>query len=675
MNTTLYIDLETRSRVDLKKAGQRRYARDASTEILLVAWMIGKATGAWDPRREPMPDRLRAAWADRLVSVMAFGGFDRRVLLEKGAALGLAPISDFRWRDAQAIALAGGLAVSLEKCAKILRLPEVESKIADGKRLIAKFCVPQKNGAFIEPGHALLDDGDWEAFRRYAVRDVQLLPRIVEAVAPLTMFEEQVRRVTEKMNDRGVPLDIAMTAAVDRRFGALAAMADSEVAELTGGIAANSAVRLLAWLNARLPEAARIASLSEADAIDAAHLDDVARRVLAARRVAAAKAPKKAGAALAIAEPEGKEPGVARAFDQFVYCGAAMTGRWAGRGIQPQNFPRPTVPPALVAQVVREAILDPQAPLPSDAAAAGAEVAAMTSAMRSLVWHPAGIQWADFSAVELRVLAVLCDAFAKAAGIAVRPEADMLGMLRNRVDLYVSMGVDIAAKLGVSGVIADNCRATGWRQTGKSALLGLGYAMSAWRFRTQTTIAGRAMAQHEAETIVAAYRDKFPLVPALWDWMPRALARVAEEGGRVGLPGVGHYERVRRGVVRLVRPGGSSLWYHDIRREPVKGKYGPQARLRYTGLDDMGNVTDVTPHAGTLTEHWVSSLSRDLLAHAMVEADRAGVELVMTVHDELVAVGGVGVREKLHRAMTMLPAWAEGWPMDAEASGGERWGK
>src|SRR5690606_35184869 len=29
--------------------------------------------------------------------------------------------------------------------------------------------------------------------------------------------------------------------------------------------------------------------------------------------------------------------------DTLLYCGAERTGRWAGRGVQPHNFPRPTI--------------------------------------------------------------------------------------------------------------------------------------------------------------------------------------------------------------------------------------------------------------------------------------------------------------------------------------------
>ena len=54
-----FIDFETRSRADLKKCGQTKYARDESTVVLCLAGKLpGGSTFLWTPGKR-IPNRLR----------------------------------------------------------------------------------------------------------------------------------------------------------------------------------------------------------------------------------------------------------------------------------------------------------------------------------------------------------------------------------------------------------------------------------------------------------------------------------------------------------------------------------------------------------------------------------------------------------------------------------------
>ena len=63
----------------------------------------------------------------------------------------------------------------------------------------------------------------------------------------------------------------------------------------------------------------------------------------------------------------------------------------------------------------------------------------------------------------------------------------------------------------------------------------------------------------------------------------------------------------------------------------------------------------------------------------MVEADDAGLDPVLHVHDEIVAEvprsAEAEAREYLHSIMTTVPDWAEGFPLGADGHSGTRYRK
>jgi DNA polymerase len=81
--TTLWLDLETYSEVELKTAGVYVYAAHPSTEITLFAYALDDGpVRVWDlTTGDPMPRDLRAALVDPSVTLIAHNaGFDRIIL-------------------------------------------------------------------------------------------------------------------------------------------------------------------------------------------------------------------------------------------------------------------------------------------------------------------------------------------------------------------------------------------------------------------------------------------------------------------------------------------------------------------------------------------------------------------------------------------------------------------
>jgi DNA polymerase len=92
-------------------------------------------------------------------------------------------------------------------------------------------------------------------------------------------------------------------------------------------------------------------------------------------------------------------------------------------------------------------------------------------------------------------------------------------------------------------------------------------------------------------------------------------------------------------------------------------KEWPRARL-WKGLA-CENVTQATAH--------------DLLRHSMRRLEEIGLDVVLTVHDEIVIEVDRSksdwAAEKLVEVMCKVPAWCHGLPLNAEVAVMERYGK
>lgn len=690
----LGLDFESRSFASIKD--DPHYESHPTTEAILLGWSFRGAAQVWDilQDKDNPPHRLLDALHDPNIDVLSFSSFDRRLYDHVHTLLGLPPVDAGRWIDVQLLALANGLPRKLDDVGLQLGLGHKQD---DGKKLISLFCGPSKVtkknpiAKYTTPEDA---PEQWERFKTYAIRDVDLMMDIVDRIGYLSPGETAVAAVTQIMNSRGLPFDAHLTRMVDARYKSLQASVGKNLLELTGGILGNSP-KFKGWFNTTYGQ--NLKSMTEAEDLMAkGALPEDATQALMARQVVAAKAGGKASTILASGVPDVDAPGIIRCKDAFLYCGASTTARFAGRGIQPQNFARPDHKTDVIYDYLHTTLPEAGDKAPESLHAALAEMELISSSMRALVRHPKGIAWVDFAGIEVRTLAIVADAFSSAVGGEdLGDSVSISSKLAKGVDLYIEMGVKIARALGVEGITHENCEKAGFRQIGKAAVLGLGYQQGAAKFMGTNKFDGRDMTFHEADIIVKAYRSAYPTVKALWRWLPSSLIRCLEQGRPVGLPGVFTYERMDDRTVRMVKPSGSMLWYRGIQISSERGKYGniekkvtleEITRSKVTKKSDREDLTEEEGeektelkrkdiHGGMLLEHVCSSLARDLLVAGMVRAELAGIEIVSTVHDELVAVGGEDVADRLHAIMLDLPEWAKGWPIGASKAWGASWGK
>ena len=137
--TTLHLDFEVSSAVDLKTAGLYRYAADPSTRVLLLGWAINnQAVQVWDATLgRPMPVKLQRALADPKVKLCAFNAAFERIILRDTLKIDT-PIQ--RWHCTMVHGFSLGFSGGLADMALATSISQ--QKDTRGRQLIARFCCP-----------------------------------------------------------------------------------------------------------------------------------------------------------------------------------------------------------------------------------------------------------------------------------------------------------------------------------------------------------------------------------------------------------------------------------------------------------------------------------------------------------------------------------------------------
>ena len=203
--TKLYVDTETFSDVDIKKAGTVKYAKNC--ELLLARFKLGDQAFTWETGNEGFPlwvwDHIRCgkpvvahnALFDFLVLEPFFGG----------------ELTLNQMRCTQAKVQAHGLPASLEKACEALGAPQDRKKSLKGKTLIRKFCIPRKPSKLqshtrVTPEMA---PREWAVFRdEYLFQDVEALEWLDKQLPDLSPTEHEIWVETQRLNLRGIPVDV-----------------------------------------------------------------------------------------------------------------------------------------------------------------------------------------------------------------------------------------------------------------------------------------------------------------------------------------------------------------------------------------------------------------------------------------------------------------------------------
>lgn len=612
----LSIDIETRSSVDIGKAGAYKYAQSPDFEILLFAYQWNN-----DPVKvidlkngEELPCWLMQALADPNVIKHAYNAaFEWYCLNQAGYET---PID--QWRCTMAHGLYCGYTAGLDATGKAIGLPQDKQKLTTGKALIRYFCVPCKptrtNGGrtWNQPWH---DKDKWDLFKEYCKQDVVTEREILKRLDLFPMPEEEERlwQMDVLMNAYGVRVD------TDLIEGALyidqisTQRLTDEAISLTGLQNPNSAAQLLQWLRDNGTEADNLQKATVAELLGGINPNKV-RRMLEIRQQLGKTSIKKY-VAMDTARGEGDR---VRGLTQ--YYGANRTGRWAGRLVQMQNLPRNYLKTLDYARnLVKAKNYDGVRIL------YGNVPDTLSQLIRTAFIPSAGHKFvvADFSAIEARVIAWLAgeqwvnEVFATHGKIYEATASQMFGVPVER--------------------IAKGNPEYSLRQKGKVATLALGYQGG-----TSALIAMGALqmglTEEELPDIVQRWRQANPRIKGLWYAIENAALAVMETAQPQGINGLIFALEgdliYGQSFLTVRLPSGRKLFYP---KPFLKENRFEKMAVHYYTVGQQTRKWEVTStYGGKMVENIVQAIARDCLAVTLERIATKGLQVVFHVHDEVI---------------------------------------
>jgi DNA polymerase len=631
------IDFETRSAVDLRKTGVYKYAADQSTDIWCMAYkapwsddvLVWQPGDAVDPYLEDwiIAGGLLSAWN---------ANFERTIWNEIMVGRYQWPRTNIKqWRCTMAQASAMGLPRALGQAAAVLGVEEQKDKT--GAALMLRMARPRKVNA--DGSYTWWNTKDKvDALVAYCRQDVRTELSVAETLNAMPDAERRLYQLDQRINDRGVALDVDLVHRVKALAGNASIEIDAEIQRLTKGQvkAATNGMDLVAWLNSHGIATKSVDKQTVARLLTSDKLHPVIRQVLTLRQNGAKSSTAKYDAMLHAVNADGRMRGL------LVYHGAA-TGRWSGKLVQPQNFPRPQKKQDELDEIIAKLKAD------KDVSEHGAGTVLASDLLRSMLIADDGhrLMFADYSAIEARVLAW------------VAGQNDLVETFRKGGDVYKEMAS------AIYNVDVENVT-DGQRQVGKMAILGCGYGMGGKRFAEQCATMGIKVDEDEAKRIVAVYREKNHRIAQYWRDVEQDFVEMVKGAGRVG-------------TVPLPLPSGRSLTYHNPR---IIQRETPWGAMRDTAqVDTLNSVTrqwvSQIIWGGLLTENVVQATARDLMATAMMALELKGYNVILSVHDEIISEvpDGFGSLDEMIDIMTQVPAWAQGCPINAEGKEGKRYRK
>jgi DNA polymerase len=517
-----------------------------------------------------------------------------------------------------------------------------------GAQLIRLLSIPQADGSFREDASLLAE------MIAYCEQDVRAMREISKAMRPLSSDELADYHVNERINDRGVLVDVPLARAAMRYAHDELIEIEERVAELTDGeITSVRSPKMREWVLARVGEQAKklmlvngkysIDKTVRANLLAMENPDEIPSAVAEVIQCASdlwASSVAKFSRMADLADDEDQ-----RVRGAFVFAGGAATGRASSYGLQVHNFTRKCAkePDAVRQSMVRGHNIVP------------AYGRCITDVLRGML-RPALIPApgkhfvvADWSAIEGRVNPWLAgSAFGEAK----------LDVFRRKLDPYK---VNAAATYGVQYLDVTSEQ----RQVGKVQELALGFAGGVGAFAAMGRAYGVHFEEAQARRIVDAWRRANPWSVPFWQQLEEAYTRAMRNKGHEFSAGRVTY--LFDGLhLWYALPSGRVLCYPYARLESDGVTY---AKASWKPAADATEWPRARLWKGLACENITQATANDILRHALRQLD----DVVLHVHDEIVIE--TDQPTDLERIMSTPPAWAEGLPLAAEVQTMTRYGK
>lgn len=695
------IDFESASNCDLKKCGAAVYSEHPSTEIICLGYVPHDDVpyvipGADLKFGDTDPDFQILAEDPEVIFIAHNVAFEKSIWRNiMVPVFGWPDIPDERWLDTMASCAMKGLPLKLEKAAAVLRLPV--QKDTEGTKATLALSRTNKQGYYDRSEEKL------KRVRDYCAQDVRTELELYRRVRGLGPSERKVWLLDQTINQRGVRLDMDFVRAAQQICDDAAKPLRKEFEELTG-VSPGQRDKVLEWLVANgcpfpldtdeeskthgqqvvnLQKATIDKILGDRDEEDDSLAGDYegrdntdiqcdvpysCRRALRIRKVLGSASIKK------LAAMQNCVGGDGRARWLLQYHGAGP-GRWAGRLLQPQNFPRPT----LKQQVgwnddgtEKFAGHDPaqlmDAILSGDSEYVGAlfgePIQAVANGLRHALIAAEGCAFevGDFAQIEARIVLALAGQHDKTA-IMAAGQSPYIPMAESIFKRPVDKYVDIKEYT-----------------IGKNTVLGCGFQMGWRKFRARYC---PTETPEFAQAAINAYRKEFaPMVPKLWYALEEAATKCVWD--RTVESAFGIEYALEDGWLTCRLPSGRKLWYYDPRpvrkAMPWSTEEKPDIRAGFTyGAQKTGQWKRISAYGGLLCENVTQATARDLLVHGLFNAEAEGHSVVLTIHDEMICEvpEWMADAKAIEQFLVDIPQWAKDIrvPVGAETWVGARYRK
>lgn len=641
----IVIDFETRSLCNLKKAGSYRYAADPSTEVLCLAAETSRGErGIWIPG-QGLPSFVFEAINDpQCVFVCHGAGFERNIWAEHMVKLfGWPPLPIARWHDTQARGRQLALPPALENILPALGLHSEKDMV--GNKLTVGLSRPDRKGNLPEVTPAILD-----RVSLYCLSDITGQTELHKRIGWLPACERPIWELSQKANDRGIRLDMAFVRAAQSVVDQATVPLAAEFRQLTTcpeypkGLGFGQIQKVRAWLHSRGVHLANLSKETleellgeevdhEVDDLEDGPNDDGfdhgsvlppdVERALKIRQLIGSASIKKLARMELCVGFDGRARGL------LAYHGTSP-GRQTGSLFQPHNFPRGTLEKGHKdPKLLKGAILSRDLATVARIGGKPPVEVVVSSLRHAVICDKDRILMAgDYAGIQARTV------------LALAGQHDKTALMAAGADIYCDMASQIY------GFKVDKALHPAERQTGKNAVLGLGFYMGARKFQLKYA---KDQSEEFCERVVTTYRKEWaPKVPALWRGFQDCVQYVAEGWDsyevheRFGVT----YRREDEWITAHVggMPADCKLWYYMgpkarlVMKElpwstEEKPAFVPQA-LSYASKGGRWITNEL--FGGQLTENVVMKIEREIIEHAKQELEKNGFPVVLDVHDEII---------------------------------------
>jgi len=680
------IDYETFSQIDLKKAGLHNYATDPSTGAHCLSYGPDPEHIKTWVEGEPFPQDLADHIAAGGIITAWNAAFEWAIWnLCCVRKYGWPPLPIHQVRCSMVRAYAMALPGALDDAAPALGVDQ--RKDAAGHRIMLQLSKPKKDGSMWRRDAESLDK--FLALYAYNAQDVRTELACLDRLMELSPSELDLWELDHKINNRGVMCDLA---SVEKGIAIIQSeqkRLNAEMLKVTGGVVgACTEVQMLGkWIKSQGVE---MDGLAKADVLSAlaaeaenAEADEkgelppwanlmppAVRRALELRQEAA----KSSTAKLVAMKEKASADGRIRNMHQFH---AASTGRWAGRGIQPQNLFRTR---AGITQEDIESMFSMLGDKDMFDLFYGPSMAAISDCIRGMLIAGEGNELVacDFSAIEARAVAWL-------AG-----QESVLEVFRTHGKIYEH---DAASVFQVPMEEVTKAQ----RQIGKVVRLSMAYQGGLGAFQAMARTYDVHVPDEQADEIKKAWRAANQKIVRYWYGLEEAVLGAMRNGSITSAGARGREVKFRKAGSFLwaLLPSGRALCYPYPELRMVMTPWGEEKeQLTFMTVVDQtqkkkakvlpdpnarGRWQRVSTYGGSLAENMTQAIARDLLADAMRAIEAEEFEIVLHVHDEVVTevkqFRAQYALERMIAIMSTAPSYASGLPLAAEAWRGKRYRK